>query len=399
MGIRRNTLFYGGALLALAGCTSEPAVVASNCEKRGGCVSREALKIDAVDILLVIDDSPSAVRMNRELKTQLPELLNAITSGDAEDVQFPPAKSVHVAVTTTDLGAGENVNVSGCTAWGRDGTFVTPDEFGLTCEVDYPGYLAFEGGPAPVATVDSVGCVPLVTPQDPSEGGRYGCGFEQPLEASLKALAPADSDLEFVHGEGHGTDENAGFLREDSLLVVVAITDEDDCSTRDYSIFDPRSATNQAQGLNLACRNHADRLFDVQRYADALRSLRPDNDNVIFAAIGGLPVELIDDEFRANYDLTTDEGATAYYDAILGDERMTAHTFGSAPNLWISPVCVGPGPMNEPLDAGPSRRLVEAAKAFGARSVIGSICKADTGALVGRLIRAIGQQLSAANAD
>jgi hypothetical protein len=400
MGIRRNKLCYWAAVLALAGCTSEPAVVASNCDKGKDCASREALKIDAVDILLVLDDSASTVMMNQKLKTELPKLLNALTSGDSGDVQFPPAKSVHVAVTTTDMGAGESASfLGGCSTWGRDGTFVKPDEYGLTCEVDYPGYLAFEGGPAPVATVETVGCVPLVTPQDPSQGGNYGCGFEQPLEASLKALSPADSDVEFVHGRGHGDRENAGFLRENSLLVVVVVTDEDDCSTSDYGIFDPQREPNTPNRVNVFCHDHADQLFEVQRYVDALRNLRPHNDNVIFATISGVPWEVTKDEYRAKFDLTTDDGVMAYYDSVLADPRMSERIFFNGQSHFIAPSCTEARPGEvERFDTRPPRRLVEVAKAFGRRSVIGSLCVWE-GGVTGHLIRTIGEQLAAAQTD
>jgi hypothetical protein len=404
MGMRRNLILTWGALAALAGCTAEPAVVASNCDDGDKCVSREALKIDAVDILLVIDDSASTAQLNSRLKSELPSLLNAITMGDADDGKFPPATSVHVAVTTTDLGSGEGTTISGCEGWGRDGTFVKPNEYGLTCEVDYPGYLAFEGGPAAVATANSVGCVPLVIPQDPSQGGPFGCGFEQPLEESLKALLPSDSDVRFVHGTGHGDDENAGFLRENSLLVVVVVSDEDDCSMSDYASFDPQDEANLMTGLNVACQTHADRLYEVQRYVDALRSLRPHNDNVIFGAIAGVPAEMVEDEFRANFDMTTDAGIGAYYDAVLADPRMEEQQMrvdssDGPPWAAIAPSCTRILSSGERLDARPPRRLVETAKAFGARGVIGSLCEDDPGAMVGHLIRTIGEQLTAANAD
>jgi hypothetical protein len=400
MGMRHNLILTWSALVALAGCTAEPALVASNCEG-DRCVSREALKIDAVDILLVVDDSASTLPTNSRLKSELPSLLNVITTGDSEDGNFPPAKSVHVAVTTTDLGSGENTNIAGCNGWGRDGTFVKPDEYGLTCEVDYPGFLAFEGGPAAVATVDSVGCVPLVIPQDASQGGQFGCGFEQPLEASLKALLPKDSSLEFVHGTGHGDDENSGFLRENSLLVVVVVSDEDDCSMSDYASFDPQDDTNRMTGINVACQNHADRLYDVQRYVDALRNLRPHNDNVIFAAIGGVPPETVKDEYRAQYDLTTDAGIAAYYDAVLAHPAMEERRTSTGSSEILAPSCtvLAPDVQWQRLDGRPPRRLVEAAKAYGTRSVIGSLCGDNPGAVVGHLVRAIGEQLMAASAD
>jgi hypothetical protein len=403
MGIKRKRVWYWGALIAaLAGCNAEPALVASNCDKAEGCVSREALKIDAVDILLVIDDSPSTAFASARLKEELPRMLNVITSGDSDDVEFPPAKSVHIAVTTTDMGAGDGTNLAGCTAWGRDGTFVKPTEFGVTCDVDYPGFLAFEGGPAPIATVDTVSCVPLVTPQQTSGTQGFGCGFEQPLEASLKALLPENSAVTFVHGEAHGDRENAGFLRDNSLLVVVVVTDEDDCSTEDYAIFDPLSDSNRMSGVNLACHNNRDKLFDVKRYVDNLNDLRPNNDNVIFAVIAGVPAELTnDDEFRGAYDLSTDAGARAYYDAILADDRMTDRVAGNEPTQSIAPSCVVVSGQDTSVAARatPPRRLIEVAKRFGARSVVGSLCADDFGSTTGSLVRAIGEQLAAASGD
>src|SRR5512135_1990238 len=47
--------------------------------------------------------------------------------------------------------------------------------------------------------------------------GAAGCGFEAPLEAMKRALDGSRP-------------ENAGFLRDDANLVVVLLTDEDDCS-------------------------------------------------------------------------------------------------------------------------------------------------------------------------
>ena len=53
--------------------------------------------------------------------------------------------------------------------------------------------------------------------------GDVGCGFQQPLEATYLAL----------HGD---VPENAGFLRDDALLVVVYIVDKDDCSVPDTDL-------------------------------------------------------------------------------------------------------------------------------------------------------------------
>src|SRR6185295_8652513 len=131
-------------------------LVASNCEEGKNCTKTALTQIDKVDILLVVDDSPSMSGKREDLKRELPHLLNAIVTGEGEDMSFPPASSVHVAVTTSNMGADETDSIQGCEGLGKDGVFVKPGESGVSCDTSYPGYLAFEGGPAAVATVDSV---------------------------------------------------------------------------------------------------------------------------------------------------------------------------------------------------------------------------------------------------
>jgi hypothetical protein len=62
--------------------------------------------------------------------------------------------------------------------------------------------------------------------------GTGGCGFESPLEAARWALDPARK-------------ANPGFLRPDSLLALIFVTDEDDCSAKNPKLFDPNQG-----GLN-----------------------------------------------------------------------------------------------------------------------------------------------------
>jgi hypothetical protein len=76
--------------------------------------------------------------------------------------------------------------------------------------------------------------------------GIEGCGFEQPL-ASLERAISGDVAA------------NAGFLRPDALLVVIVITDEDDCSA-DNALFDPND--NSPTGVlgplsSFRCFDHA----------------------------------------------------------------------------------------------------------------------------------------------
>jgi hypothetical protein len=383
MKLGRSILKSAVLVAALTGCAQKPELVASNCKEDGNCTSSALTMIDKVDILLVVDDSASMAGKREELKQELPRLLNAIVSGEGEDMKFPPASSVHVAVTTSNMGAGSAVLLESCDGLGNDGVFVKPGETGVSCDVSYPGYLAFEGGPATIATVDSVSCVPLGVFSDDTH---IGCGFEQPLEAGLKALAPAsDEQLSFASGHGHGSDENAGFLRSDSLLVVVVVSDEDDCSTEHHEIFaspaevgpdDPLAD----EPLNLRCFFHDDKLYTASRYVDGLKALRPDNENVIFAAIAGVPTDLL------HGDDTPD------FAAILDDQRMQnvrRHAENADPHSDdLAPSCTTSGG-----EAKPPRRLVETASGFGDDGVLGSLCADDFGATTGRIIRAIGARL------
>jgi hypothetical protein len=387
-----------GLLATAAACTStEPLVVASNCPPGEACVKSQALRLDAVDILLVVDNSGSLSYQAAALKEQLPRMLTAITHGGEGETSFPAIQSVHVALTTTDLGIGterqpfcESANV-------QDAVFVKPGEVGVTCDASYPGYLNFEGGPAALATAESVACVPLVFSDEHS----YGCGVEQPLEAALKSLWPADdSSVTFTSTSGHGASENAGFLRPSSLLVVVVVTDEDDCSAEDLSLFEAGPDTFEKLGaINLRCFNHASNLFPVERYVQSFKQLRPDNDNVVFAVIAGVPPELVSDSYRAGFDLSTRAGVSAYYDAVLDHEQMQeVPQDADEPQGFLRPSCVVPSDvdMDGDLDddpATPPRRLVEAARGFGEHSVLGSICADDFGETTGQIIRMIGDKL------
>jgi len=390
--------------IAPAACSSEnPEPIASNCDDEDGCMStpQPLERIDAVDILMVIDNSASLQPKLDGLKRELPRMLNAIVGGGENgEPGFPAAASVHMAVATSDMGALGVSDIHMCEGRGEDGIFVRPNDVELSCERSYPGYLSFDGDSAAVATVDTVGCVPLV--------GSAGCGFEQPLEASLKALWPASDDsIVFHDGESHGEGENTGFLREDSLLVVIVVTDEDDCSASDPRTFvtaahlDPENPDDQvllSQGLNVRCLQE-ERTHDVQRYVDGLKALRPDHpDRIVFAMIAGIPPELVAPVAGSPSDIANDAEREAAYDAILAHPLMQQVLDDSGT----------PDPQDDHLQPScntaqgrsfPPVRLIETARGFGQQAVLGSICQDDFGATAGMLIRTIGMRLTeAANA-
>lgn len=369
-------------LAVLAGCENEPVEVGSNVE---------ALEINKVDILLVVDNSFSM----HGLKTELPELLDAFIAGsDEPGEERPELTDIHVAVVSTDMGTLDNETalIAECAGRGDDGLFIELTSAELEqCDPEMRSFVEYQDGEGEITTEIAASCVPDV--------GVDGCGFEQPLEAMLKALWPAsNSDVKFFRGQGHGEYEHAGFLREDSLLVVVVVSDEDDCSANDPSLFDAVLAEEAGKGLNTVCATSPDQLFDVDRYVQGLKALREDEDDpIVFVAIAGVPEELA--EAQADVDLSDAEAVEAYYDEVLDADAMQVEVndYGTEDSTddGIHPSCMKPEAM-EPLGtskAMPPRRLVQVAKAFGSAGVVGSICAEDFASTIGGVIRATAEKL------
>ena len=171
-----------------------------------GTVNRE------VDILMMIDDSSSMRTMQQKLYDQLPAFIQSLQS-------LPAPPSLHLAVVSSDLGApGDSATSIGCTAQGDQGVFhampqgtcvnstlTTGDTFISDADM-MPNYTD------PLSSV--VQCISLL--------GDQGCGFEHQLGSIDRALG--------ADGRGAAPSQNAGFLRPEALLVILILTNEDDCS-------------------------------------------------------------------------------------------------------------------------------------------------------------------------
>ncbi|MGZ3441454.1 MAG: hypothetical protein ACXVDD_18170, partial [Polyangia bacterium] len=261
------------------------------------------------------DDSPSNPYL-RELAARFPTFIKATQNAAAGG---HPA-SYHIGIVTSDLGAGPEVlNQGQCHPDGDGGKLhVTPaSNVGLpaACQnfalaggvrfIDYDQIAGTDnlmGVPAgDVAT--AFGCMSGV--------GSGGCGFEHVLESTYRALHDPPP-------------ENAGFLRDDALLVVFYITDEDDCSAPpDTDLFDPSpdgvakygtlhsfrctqwgitcgsppmplspmsmSGRDDCRPLTMA---EGGKLFDVQRYIDFFArpgGVKADPSDVILVSINAPP--------------------------------------------------------------------------------------------------------------
>ncbi|MGE0790713.1 MAG: hypothetical protein AB7S26_33880 [Sandaracinaceae bacterium] len=340
----------------------------------GGPEDAGDLALRPLDLLLVINDSISMAEEQANLARELPSIIGILLSGDFDrdgdgfgdgepgDEDFRPVDAMNVAVVTTDMGSG-GFMVGGCPVreLGDDGLFRTRGADAPGCTTVYPGFLRYRGGDAD-AFQRSVACV--------AQTGNAGCGIEQPFEAALKALSPAAPTSwtrpgytapTFLDGVGHGDGENDRFMHENGILAILLVSDDDDCSVRDPSLFDGHDMR-YATSVNLRCVVNEDPLLQpIQRYVDGFLQLRGDPSLVVFSAVVGVP-----------RDLAPTGSERTDYDGILADARMQ-RVVDPMTRTDVIPSCDEPGTGL----AYPPVRTLELAREIEARgggSRVASIC-------------------------
>lgn len=372
------------------------------CTLPGRSLAVRLVAVDSIDLLFMVDNSLSMLQEQAALVEELPRIVEVLASGDRDgdgSQDFPPLASIHVGVITSDMGVG-GVSLPAaarCSATlGDDGVLLTvPRGNDPSCATSYPPFLEFMADTDdPAVFAAEVGCLAMT--------GADGCSFEQQLEAVLKALTPAGSDVVFPQvnrgtlvrtTQGHGgSGVNGGFLRDTSMLAMIMVTDEDDCSSRDIGLYDFFRAdavyplpldTDGDQTPNRQCAVYRDVQYDVlKRYVTGLLAVRPDfHDLLVFAVISGVSPEVV----AANTITETIEGRTRTvtdYQGILASASMQERANVDGSNLV--PSCTRPNP-DDPTNpaaanvAVPPRRLVQVAEGLdrlGANGVIASICQA-----------------------
>lgn len=411
-----------------------------SCTSLGACLDRELKplnpclvssvsrrvsvnNIDKVDILFSVDNSGSMAEEQNSLKEQFPKMITVLTTGmrSANDPNpFPPAKDLHLAVVSSDMGAIGQVNVQGCDMnGGDDGRLQNIPRGTIGCQASYPAFLAYVSGrdtPQQIAT--DFACI--------AELGTGGCGYEQQMEAPFKALWPSvyadehgnvvkDNPYTFLgvtpqqmlgRGDQLPPEGSKGFVRTDpntgiSLLAVVVVTDEEDCSSKKTDHFRvPTGNTDPLamQGNQIRCFKNPENLYDVNRYIDGFKKLRPGYEKlVVFAGITGVPPDLVDEKARMNVDFTDEASRNMYYDRILGDRRMQETVQGGrvTQNAQMTPSCTRRDRTGQISTAYPPRRIVQVVKGFGENGVIQSICQDDFGPAMDAIIEVIARQLGA----
>lgn len=355
----RSRILVLSVLALLSGCLARELAPLNPCTTAGVKEVVKVSNVEKVDLLFVIDNSLSMNVEQGQIEKEIPKLVRVLTTGDRDGdgrQDFPPVRSLNVGVITTDMGSGGN-RVKTCDApdFGDDAALRSPP-VGSECDKDYPEFLEFTPGSEDDATVRQFQCLAVQ--------GTDGCGFEQQLEATLKAVTPSSSDIVFHQGtKGQADRANAGFIREDSLLAVIMATDEEDCSASNPGeLFNTASQVLPEPVPDLRCFRFKDEaLHPVQRYIDGLIASRPSPDLFVFAGIIGIPV--------------SNDGAQwagQEFDEMLAHPKMQEVVDATSKRLRTSCEVAKVG------NAYPPRRIVEVArglKAAESNAIIQSICQ------------------------
>jgi hypothetical protein len=180
-----------------------------------------------LDLLFVIDDSPSMLDKQTNLKNNFPNFINVLNGIEGG------LPNVHIGVVSTDLGSkgaddaspgpGIGSGPGSCSANGKAGNLQTNGSTLLTGT-----FLSDTKNTDGSRTTNYVGSLANAFSAIASLGAS-GCGFEQPLEAAKRAL--------------NNNPANAGFLRPNAGLAILFVTDEDDCSFSHSTLLGSDTAT------------------------------------------------------------------------------------------------------------------------------------------------------------
>jgi hypothetical protein len=236
------TKFWISAAFVLAACgvsEDDGAPVVNGVDGGGGggggeicefCDARPVEVCSKMDILFIIDDSGSMGEEQGNLAQNFPQFIEVLDNYMAANGS---GLDYRVAVTTT----------------GRDLDYVIAPEPIPGFPITIPPIPMSESGDNGVMRqecgmtkrwIDSSDSNVASTFSCVAEVGTGGPSLEMPLYATQLALGDRISD---------GT--NAGFLREDSLLGVIILTDEDDCSRtdNDFTLANDQCGQNNADYL------------------------------------------------------------------------------------------------------------------------------------------------------
>jgi hypothetical protein len=311
-GFLGRSFFVAPALVALGvsvvGCLDRPL---ETVEPRNTTTVVELLpqsRVDKIDLLLAIDNSTSMADKQEILALAVPDLVRGLANprclnddGTPAATQpaspvdlcptgsrreFEPVLDIHIGIVSSSLGdhgasgfcpdvALSDSKCSGAT------NYTLNDRGQLVARTDAcaamdkaptyadKGFLAWDPGsklsPPGEDVLGDIGGTEGLVPAlaDMVKGvGQVGCGYESQLESIYRFLvdpAPyATIKMENGSAKVDGVDEallaqRADFLRPDSLVAVLLLTDENDCSIKETGYFPSASAGSKLPRPRAVC--------------------------------------------------------------------------------------------------------------------------------------------------
>jgi len=368
---------------------------------------------EGLELLVVVDDSPSMKNEQEVLPSAFLNLVNALTN-PVSDWYYSSVDEMRLAVVTSDMGLqwgghpyqdgdGWPDDAIPCSPAGRDGRFRTygPGSTVHLRDGEIPCYE--DGSQCPSGwsceEVDEGGVGSCEAPQDqgqdlscPEPGadriewhpedefdpdaalkssclacaGADGCELEQPLSAAVRALSRQDQQ---------------GFLSPRLLLAVMVISDEDDCSIAASDFFlSPELQEPGARAVDRACVQGGQHLYTAEEIRNAIFNAKsgtyeqhPGNSDVLFVAIAGVPTN---DTCQGNgNDL---ESAHCLDHELMQVEHVVPpQGQEDEDGAGLHPACTLVDGAEELVRASPGRRYVELAQEFGNMGYVHSICNSD----------------------
>jgi hypothetical protein len=366
------------------------AALGSSSDPGGGITSSTSMSrppkrdgfVRKIDLLFVINDSPAAEAQQRALSQALPDFVVGLASGDLDGGGAPSFRGVqdlHLGVISGRMGLGNGP--AGCAeSFGSEGELTN-----VNCLPANARFASAQSAGTVPGAAEALKCMVKL--------GAAGCFPPQPLESALKALWPSQAiagGMTFADGSVSGPLENAGFLRPDSLLVVIVVSDVDDCSTN----LGGELANLDSAGLLRRCNVRPEVRYALDRYADGLRSLRSGApDLVMFFALAGVPRDSVSPARLKETSFDDDEMREAFYDQLLALPALLPDAPGGSgvqglPDGTPPTLCTTPGG-----PVYPTRRLVELAREFGANGLVQSLCEEEMGSPLRQILRSIGRRL------
>ncbi|HMI83503.1 MAG TPA: hypothetical protein VK550_05380 [Polyangiaceae bacterium] len=295
--IVRGAFFGAVAVAAISvagsGCLDRPVAPATPLVSARVVELAKQNKVNKIDLLFMIDNSSSMADKQQILGEAVPELVDRLiepkcidpltlrTVGNAVngvcamgELDFEPIKDIHIGIVSSSVGnhgangvCEDNIDVSlGRTdPHNNDQAHLISRGIGGTPVPTFnnKGFLFYN----PSAPGGLIGAKEVATPfTDMVKGvGQHGCGYEASLEAIYRFLIDPDpygtiridtSIGGFGQALLNGTDmqllqQRADFLRADSLVSIMIVTDENDCSVVDggqgfYALLPPVAGTGRS---------------------------------------------------------------------------------------------------------------------------------------------------------